>query len=274
MNRKSLILLALPAFLLGGCNKEISAADAKQKAKEIEEHEVDTSALEAVTMDAHQKMDISGTYNGTAMSVSTDISYTYEISAKDKFLHIVVPSVKGSYTETWEYIKDGKFVIAVRQVAGETESKYYAEVEDIGGTGTKQFEEALKSTVTSLAEVAKNKEGLAIVEEAAEAEEKPVEGVEFSVKYYTAGDGNLTIEGTASFKDYEVEGLKGDASFTVKYGWDKYLMSNYEVNMSMNIVEESSSTNMAVKMEQKGSLKFECSSKLPDLSGFEKKSIN
>ena len=277
MNKKSLILLVLPAFLLGGCNKEISAADAKAKAKEIEEHEVKAEDYNALSVSTKMSTSAVGKAEGQEGNEKGEMETLIEFSVDKNFIHtksyMKDEDVKNSKTEvaeseTWVYLKDDVFYSAVRTNDGTEEKKNYTTVEGIADVVKAAFKTSLDASVKSALAEASDKTYLQAVEGLADG--KTEEGATYTVKYYTAGDGNLTVEGSVSFTDYEYGGVKGSGSGKVKYAWDKYLLAELAVSMDFSAKDTESDTDVTMKMDMNEKLSFDCKVNYPDLSSFQK----
>lgn len=277
MNKRNLILLVLPALMLSGCNKEISAADAKAKAKEIEEHEVKAEDYNALSVSVKMHSEASGKIEGQQGNEKGDMETLVEFSVEGNYIHtksymkdqdIQAGKTETAEQESWAYLKDDVFYTAVRANDGSKETKTYYTVEGIADVVKAAFKTSLDATVKSALAQASDKTYLQAVEGLADG--KTEEGVDYKVKYYTAGDGNLTVEGTASYTDYQYDGVKGSGSGKVKYAWDKYLLAEIAVTMDFHGVEEAKDTDVTMKIDMSEKLGFECKVNYPDLSGYEK----
>ena len=277
MNKRNLILLVLPALMLSGCNKEISAADAKAKAKEIEEHEVKAEDYNALSVSMKMHSEAVGKIEGQQGNEKVDMETLVEFSIEGNYIHTKTlmkdEDVTNSKTETaeqesWVYLKDDVFYTAVRANDGSKETKTYYSVEGVADVVKAAFKTSLDATVKEALAEASDKTYLQAVENI--ADEKAEDGVTYTVKYYTAGDGNLTVEGSAAYTDYAYDGVKGSGSAKVKYAWDKYLLAEIAVSMDFHGVEEAKDTDVTMKMNVNEKLGFECKVAYPDLSGYEK----
>lgn len=277
MNKSKLILLAIPALMLSGCNKEISAADAKQKAKEIEQHEVKAEDYNALSVSVKMHSEAVGKIEGKQGNEKVDMETLVEFSIEGNYIHtksfMKDEDVTNSKTETaeqesWVYLKDEVFYTAVRTNDGSKETKTYYSVEGVADVVKAAFKTSLDATVKEALAEASDKTYLQAVENI--ADEKAEDGVTYTVKYYTAGDGNLTVEGSAAYTDYAYEGVKGSGSAKVKYAWDKYLLAEIAVAMDFHGVEADKDTDVTMKLDMSEKLGFECKVNYPDLSGYEK----
>lgn len=277
MNKKSLILLALPAFLLGGCNKEISAADAKAKAKQIEEHEVKAEDYKALSVATKMSESTSGKVNGTNGNEKMEIEAITEFSVDDSFVHVKAftkledltkNETKTSSTEMWTYLKDDIFYTATAVSDGSNEQKTYVTVEGVAEAVKAAFKANLDETVKTALDGVSSDTYLDMIENIADGETQ--EGITYSVKYFSSGDGNLTVEGNATFNDYEYQGIKGNGTGKVKYAWDKYLLSEVEVSMDFNAKDEGTDTDATMKMDMSEKVSFEVRPSYPDLTNFKK----
>jgi len=227
--KKSLILLALPALLLSGCSKEISKEDAKKRAQGIVDHEVTALEFQKVRIENVSE----GSYEGskTGSGKTTDVT---EFSSEDKWIHTKTVSeskegeeVNNYESERWIYESEGKYVIADYVKYGGEEQKTYQlfqESDALWAVEKPIFESAFATAQTSAFAALSGKEYLKMVISSLDGQDP--EGTKLDVKYYSTGDGNLSIEGTVVYQDEEVlEGFKGDVTAKVKVGWDKYVLA-------------------------------------------------
>lgn len=275
--KKSLVLLVLPALLLSGCNKEISAADAKAKAKEIEDHQVDVNSYESLGFTSEDSVEAKGTYAGEEMDSVRKSKTVNEFFANDKLMHTFTASEekdnkKGQTVteedEAWYYLKDNDFYSVFRSIENGEESKTYSVVKGVGDLATKAYETSLQLFVKSFVAAATGKEGLEVVQKVADGQ-APVDGANFEVKYYTSGDGNLTVEGKVKFENYEFLGFKANGEGTIKYGWDKYLLSIAESSNSLTSVDEANGVNIAATVKENVKVSYDVKASYPDLNGYQ-----
>ena len=268
--KKSLVLLVLPALLLSGCNKEISAADAKARAKEIEEHEVDLSTIDAFKVEASMVQDVQGKYRGQDVTGKNEIKTVYEISTKENFFHVFHSSSdpKEAYeSEHWIYLKDSVFFDVNRNKDDEGESKLYSKVEGVESVVTAAFEAARKALVASVIDEATGKSYLAQVENV--ADDKPEEGAKYSVKYYSAGEGSLTVEGKVEYEGYTTNNIKFDSGHAeIKYAWDKYLLSEVSASAYLAVVASSVDTDLHIDSKVSEKLAYEVKAAYPNLDDY------
>lgn len=273
MNKK-LILLALPALLLSGCNKEISAADAKVKAKEIAEHEVKAEDIKAVSVNFVTTMEAKGKSEGVEGDIAANQTTVMDFSYEDKFVHVLNKESEtmngeseATESEAWFFLKDGNFTMATRTLHDGKETKNKVSIPDVSGVGEKQFETATKDIISSLVEELHGKATLEAIQKIAD-QEAP-EGITYEVKYYTSGDGNLTVEGKESFKDYSYNGYKGSGDGTVKYAWNNYLLAELSATMNLQIGEEGTDNDAKLKVESTGKADYGYKVAYPDLSDYQ-----
>lgn len=275
--KKSLVLLVLPALLLSGCNKEISAADAKAKAKEIEDHQVDVNSYESLGFTSEDSVEAKGTYAGEEMDSVRKSKTVNEFFANDKLMHTFTASEekdnkKGQTVteedEAWYYLKDNDFYSVFRSIENGEESKTYSVVKGVGDLATKAYETSLQLFVKSFVAAATGKEGLEVVQKVADGQ-APVDGANFEVKYYTSGDGNLTVEGKVKYENYEFFGFKANGEGTIKYGWDKYLLSMAESSNSLTSVDEANGVNIAATVKENVKVSYDVKASYPDLNGYQ-----
>lgn len=287
--KKSIILLALPALALTGCAKTITAAEAKEEAKKIAEHKMtqeELDAITAITVSFNMNSDESGKVDGTAFSDKSEMEVKYEVSADKKFVHTKYAQkseskegdkdaeVYENFGESWTYVKDGALYVVnhsrSQSEGKESESKTYYVVEN--DTVTSLFEKSLKSGVEQAAKAAAGTDYLGIVEQSS-SETAAEAGIKYEVKYASSGEGNLSVKGKAEYTDYaypvgEGKVVKTSGSATLKYAWDKYLMSEIAATMDVHGEEGENSAN--VKTEAKGTVKYKAKVSYPSLDGFEK----
>ena len=279
--KKSIILLALPALALTGCAKTITAAEAKEEAKKIAEHKMtqeELDAITAITVSFVMNSEESGKVDGATFSDKLEMEVQYEVSADKKFVHAKYAQkseskegdkdaeVSETFNESWTYVKDGALYVVTH--SGESK-KYYVVEND---TVTSLFEKSLKSGVEQAVQAAAGTEYLGIFEESS-SETAAEAGVKYEVKYASSGEGNLSVKGKAEYKDYaypvgEGKVVKTSGSATLKYAWDKYLMS--EVAATMDVHGEEGENSASVKTEAKGTVKYKAKVSYPSLDGFEK----
>ena len=274
--KKSLVLLVLPALLLSGCNKEISAADAKAKAKEIEDHQVDVNSYESLGFTSEESVVAKGTYAGEEMDSVRRYKSVSEFFANDKLMHTFSASEekdnkKGETVteeeEAWYYIKDNDFYSVFRSIEKGEESKTYSVVKGVGDLAVKAYETSLQLFVKSFVAAATGKEALEAVQKVADGQ-APVDGANYEVKYYTSGDGNLTVEGKVKYEDFSFYGFKANGEGTVKYGWDKYLLSMAEVSNSLTSVDEANGVNLTANVNDSVKVSYDVKASYPDLNGY------
>lgn len=287
--KKSIILLALPALALTGCAKTITAAEAKEEAKKIAEHKMtddEINAIKALTVSISSKDEQSGKYAGQEGSMSSEDEIVYEISADKSFIHTKVASksetkekdkdavVNESYSEYWTYVKDNALYL-VKHARSESEGKkseeklYFVLENDKVAS---EFEASLKKGLKTAVQYASGEGYTYIIDQSAD-EKAEEQGAKYEVKYTSSGEGNLSIKGKAEFKDYEYpvspyKTIKATGSATIKYGWDKYLLSVAEMSMSLHAEEGEDAFD--IKSEVNAGVKFKAKVSYPNLGDFEK----
>jgi len=273
MNKK-LILVALPALVLTGCNKKLDVKAAVERAEEIKTHEVDYSKIQALKFTYEMSSKESGKDNGTAYEESHTSSGKFEFSRKKSFFHLVSVSESKSTSETekreeerWLYVKDSNFYSVVREVDKDGETKVYSVVENGGDAFKAALDQLFKYTLSA----ARGTSYLSIVSQVAEAEEQPaVEGHKSSYKFTfrSKGEGSLTVKGK-----YTEEESGSEESYTesakYKVVWEDYFIKNASVKTTYS----GKSGEDDYKGEEKASakLKFKFSAvKYPKLDGYTK----
>lgn len=265
MKRAKILLLAIPALLLGGCEKEISKEDAKARAKEIEEHEVVASDFAKLTMEMNSSR--KGKDDGKDVDDSSSMKVAVEVSAKDYFIHMRSES-DGTISENWIYVSESK-LYTVNYSKGEEESKTYTVLETgaeeafktLLGTQNKQISEQLsgKSYLTNLF----NEDG----DMSAELENAKVEA-----KYYSSGEGNLRVEMTVTSTEGEEKvdySVTGTIKASVKF--DNYMLSTLESSSELTNKSADGTTNFVSKSSTKIEASIaEFKVTLPNLEGYTK----
>ena len=273
MNKKHLILLALPALMLSGCTKEISGEEAKAKAKEIADHEVKTEDYKALSANVKMVNSVEGKVEGEQVKQSEEMNIVMEFAVEQSYIHTYSytketdgDKVEENLMETWAYIKDDAFYSVTKaKEAGKEESKTYVKVS--GADAIKvAYDGILDSTVKTVLTTAANKETISNVQNYADG--KAEEGVQYDFKFYTAGEGNLTAEATAKFTDYIFDGIKTNGTGKVKFGWDKYLMVEEAVTSELHGVDTESDTDATAKIEVNEKLAFEVKAAYPNLDEY------
>lgn len=274
--KKSLILLALPALLLSGCSKEISKEDAKKRAQEIVDHEVKLEDFKKVRVETVEEKKVEGEASGFE-----NTKQVMEYSTDDKWVHSyeVIDGKEGEQTikreeEGWAYQEDGKYYTVQRiNNNGEEKKAYnvYQESDPTWAIEKLAFDAAFSliqtGTFGSLTGKEALKELIKMIDGGA------FDGLTFDLKYFSSGEGNLTVEGKTVDTKYELFGYTGEVTTTAKAGWDKYVMA-----------ENSESSEGTLKNADNKELKFTGSSKTtysyevgvskPDLSGYEQGGLN
>ena len=281
MNKKSTMLLILPALALTGCAKAITPEEAKTRAAEIKSHTVDTSEIHALTFNLSSKTELSGKVQGKSGFAKYESEIVFEISEEKDFYHTKslskterkegdADAVKTETTlEVWAYVKDGTFTTATYSKTGETESRYYVNVD--GEAAAKlAFGAAIKLVINSAVSSASGAEYLGSIENM--ASETAVDGVKYDVKFSSSGEGSLIIKGNAEFSEIEMDGVKSSGKGTVKYVWDKYLLSEIATKSSLTAKEGEgeTETDCTTNIEASGKLSYKAKVSYPDLSAFQK----
>lgn len=276
--KKSLILLALPALLLSGCSKEISKEDAKKRAQEIVDHEVKLDDFKKVRVETTTEGTFEGNVNGSQKS-----SYVVEYSVEDKWVHSVSVSEEKQGEEShkyenekWVYEEEGKYYVVKRSVTNGVESKIYSLAQESDGELIWPIEKASfdlefsiiqSSTFESLTGKEALKEFIKVIDGGA------LDGHTFDLKYYSAGEGNLTVEGKTVNTNYELYGYKGEVTSIGKNAWDKYVVTEVSATEEGTLKNEEGK-EVKLNDTQKVTLAYDVTVAKPDLSGYQQSAIN
>lgn len=269
--KKSLILLALPALLLSGCSKEISKEDAKKRAQEIVDHEVKLEDFKKVHVETEDEGSIEGNVNGSQKTKSV-----VEYSVEDKWVHSLSVSegkegeeAHKSERESWAYQEDGKYYVVNRSVVDGVEKKTYAlyqETDLLWELEKVVFDATFDGLqVGALGELA-GKETLKMVITAIDGGD--TQGTTFDLKYYSTGEGNLTLEGKTVDSAFEVYGYKGEVTSTGKVVYDKYVLAENSMT-SEGTLKNEEEKEVKYKDSTKVTYSYEVTVAKPDLSGYE-----
>ena len=236
--KKGLVLLVLPALLLSGCNKEISKDEAKDVAAKIAANTPELNAFQDVTMD------VSYEESKTVGDKTEANSYEYKIeySGTGQFAHEKGKEREGdkySAGELWAYVESNVFYLLSEDDAG----KKYGYKQEINPE-TFNFAKAIGEG--NLFDFVKEMNVVLTTVSNGEAVNPSSylkgENVSVETKYFTSGEGNLTVESTAKASDVELSILliKGKVSgeTKAKAAWDKNLPSMLEVNGSATLTTE------------------------------------
>lgn len=284
MKKTHLILLAIPALMLSGCTKEISKEEAKDVAAKIAAKQKEEAAKNDVfraEMSNYQKSEVVGEGSDDAKSEYNKTSsgkMMIEYQTSKLVVHASSESSAGEAEsgDMWALAKDNKVYLlmdggdekvgrVVTPEAGQEINMDYllTFLDEIG------FDYILVSLNASLTTIQEGKN----VDE--DATEEYGDKVTTSLKYLTAGEGNLTVEDAITVKDatYEVGVLKGTAngSFTTKYAWDKYLPLEASQEGSIDIEAQLLGGKLNLKQTMKNSLKYSYSGDVavPNVEDFE-----
>lgn len=236
--KKGLVLLVLPALLLSGCNKEISKDEAKDVAAKIAANTPELNAFQDVTMD------VSYEDSKTVGDKTEANSYEYKIeySGAGKFAHEKGKERKGdkySAGELWAYVEENVFYMLSEDDAGK---KYGYKT----AINPETFDFAKAIGEGNLFNFVKEMNGVLTTVSNGEAVNPSSylkgENVSVETKYFTSGEGNLTVESTAKASDVELSILlisgKVSGETKAKAAWDKNLPSMLEVNGSATLTTE------------------------------------
>ncbi len=274
--KKSLILLALPALLLSGCSKEIGKEDAKKRAQEIVDHEVKLEDFKKVRIEAVEEEKFEGEASGFK-----NTKQVMEYSTDDKWVHsyAVIDAKEGEQTskreeESWTYQEEGKYYTVERvNDNGEEKKAYnvYQESDEMWAIEKLAFDAKFSLIQTGAFGGLTGKEALKELIKMIDGE--TLDGLTFDLKYFSSGEGNLTVEGKKVDTKYELFGYKGEVTSTVKAGWDKYVMAENS-ETSEGTLKNADNKEFKFTGSTKTTYSYEVSVSKPDLSGYEQGGLN
>ncbi len=251
--KKGLVLLVLPALLLSGCNKEISKDEAKEVAAKIVAATPELKAFQDVAMEvSHQTENVTDS--------KTEIKgyeFTIEYSGVKQFAHQKGKQRKddkSSSGESWAFVEENVFYMLSQDDSG-NKYGYKKEINPETFDFTKAISDGtvldfLKTMNGALAHVQAG-------ETVNPSEVLTSDNVTVETKYFTSGDGNLTVESTAKASEieYSILGFKGTISGETKgkVAWDKNLPSMLEINGSASLKTEGGAS---YSFTEKSSAKF------------------
>lgn len=249
--KKSLILLALPALLLGGCSGDtvVTEEDAEKAADAIANHERAEVKAATITMSSRSKYDGKSSSGTAKVEFDLDKSYAHSKSTGD-----------GIASEAWAYLKDEK-VYSVSYYKG-SDGKEVKTYYEIAGEGTADilngYIEGILAEVVSYRDYSiSSKE---IKEAVAEAEAQGM-----SLKFYSNEEGHLRMEMSGSV---ETEYSKGSGTEVVEF--KNYLLSYLKMDTKGSTKKEDGSwvsSEMFLEVEASYS---SVSVSYPNLSGYTK----
>ena len=274
--KKSLILLALPALLLSGCSKEISKEDAKKRAQEIVDHEVKSEDFKKVRIEVVEEKKLEGEVSGFE-----NTKQVREYSTDDKWVHsyAVIDGKEGEQTikreeESWAYQEDGKYYTVDRvNNNGEEKKAYnvYQETDEMWAVEKALFDTDFSLIQTLTFGDLTGKEALKELIKTINGE--TLDGLTFDLKYFSSGEGNLTIEGKTVDTKFELLGYKGEVTSTVKAGWDKYVMAENS-ETSEGTLKNADNKEVKFTGSTKTTYSYEVGVTKPDLSGYQQGGLN
>ncbi len=274
--KKSLILLALPALLLSGCSKEISKEDAKKRAQEIVDHEVKSEDFKKVRIEVVEEKKLEGEVSGFE-----NTKQVREYSTDDKWVHsyVVIDGKEGEQTikreeESWAYQEEGKYYTVERvNNNGEEKKTYnvYQETDEMWAVEKALFDTDFSLIQTLTFGDLTGKEALKELIKTINGE--TLDGLTFDLKYFSSGEGNLTIEGKTVDTKFELLGYKGEVTSTVKAGWDKYVMAENS-ETSEGTLKNADNKEVKFTGSTKTTYSYEVGVTKPDLSGYQQGGLN
>lgn len=261
---------------MSGCSKEISKEDAKKRAQEIVDHEVKLEDFKKVHIESVEEKKVEGEASGFE-----NTKQVMEYSTDDKWVHSyeVIDAKEGEQTskreeESWTYQEDGKYYTVERVNNNGEEMKAYNvyQESDEGWVAEKILFDAAFSLIQTgafggltgkeaLKELIKTIDGGAF------------DGLNFDLKYFSSGEGNLTVEGKKVDTKYELFGYKGEVTSTVKAGWDKYVMAENS-ETSEGTLKNADNKEVKFTGSSKTTYSYEVSVTKPDLSGYQQGGLN
>lgn len=183
--------MLLPAFLLVGCSKEISAEDAAKRVQEINEKRAAEPITEVKLAYSRKVTQGEDVQNGTGV---------FEIKGDVDFFHAKMED--SAYpTEAWGFKEGGKYYFARKSSAGKIYSEYTEEQKAqfvLAISGYKEEADAIIAGFTTV--------------DLANLKEQFAKGCSEDWKYTSSGSGHLKVELKASgvvgevSHDYEVSG--------------------------------------------------------------------
>lgn len=223
---------------MSGCNKEISKDEAKEVAAKIFAATPELNAFQDVTMEVSSED--SKTIGDKTEANSSE--YKIEYSGAGQFAHEKGKERKGdkySAGELWAYVESNVFYLLSEDDAG----KKYGYKKEINPE-TFNFANAISegnifNFVTAMNGVLTTVSNGEAVNPSSYLKG---ENVSVETKYFTSGEGNLTVESTAKASDVELSIFlisgKVSGETKAKAAWDKNLPSMLEVNGSATLTTE------------------------------------
>lgn len=211
--------MLLPAFLLVGCAKSLTAEEATAKMQQIKEKRA-AEPLDEWRFEVDDVVKANGTVTHEDHSV-------YEYSVSKNFFHIST-----SYSESWAFAKDDKYYALMKDGTDKSGYEFTGEQKDA-------FESYISGDVASGAlqfSLYANCDMSVLLE-------RYIPVANPDLKYSTKGDGQLTIEYKYTG---EIEGAQGTVEF--KAVWNDYKPA--EITMT------ASGEQAGIKMESNASVKF------------------
>ena len=289
MNKKLLVLTVLPALLLSGCGgeKEITAAEAKEVATKMLEKQAQAEPVKEFAAVVNQKQSATVQGSGSAIiesigakSSSSASTISFQYSTEKNYLHITEAhsgsSSSGSLSEEWVFVDNGSLYTFVYASGGSGSSraatkrqlteKEKAAWDFADLVNLDIYVKNISATLTyALAGIA-----------AGEQEEQPEEeGVKTSLKYFSAGEGNLHLAGEVTYSGAEeaFAGVKGKATGTSKVDayWENNLPVGYEGSAEVDVKVSESGTEVTVNAKTESSILLQYSGILvayPDASQY------
>ena len=183
---------------MSGCSKEISKEDAKKRAQEIVDHEVKLEDFKKVRVEFVEEEKFEGEVSGFR-----NTKQVMEYSTDDKWVHgyEVIDGKEGEQTskfeeESWTYQEDGKYYTVERVNNNGEEMKAYNvyQESDEGWAMEKLLFDTAFNVIQAGAFGALNgkealKDFIKMIDGGA------FDGLTFDLKYFSSGEGNLTVEG-------------------------------------------------------------------------------
>ena len=239
--KKSLILLTIPTLLLASCNKEVDEAEAKRLAKGIAEHDVQLSDFKSARFEQNLKYSRKGKVDAADINDSSFEKTIKEINVEKYYFHSVYETDNTKH-ETWAFVRDDKLTVASydKQGSGDaTKNKYEISIGVKIAFETKTAAESAyilgKVSAKSYAEMVVDS---SILPAGAEA------------KYYSSGDGNLTVEATVKYENVAKYDYKATGKDVYKLVLDQYLLAEYSQKQEANYKSDDGASDFNETVEE------------------------
>lgn len=240
--KKCVCLLFSFLFVLSGCSSEITPKKAEDVVNDIKMHEYNPDSVSVIKVKYKGSYQLKGTNNRQLIDNSAENSYTYELSSRFNYIHIVSnisnkdkieKTSNESESETWIYMKKKVLYKAHRSKSKGSETKTYTKVEKYSDA----IQEFSKEFDKYLAKVVSDAQGKSFCDvdslEELLGNEKEAK-ISYAMKFYSSGYGNLRIIGAAKCEEYEMDGVPATGVGTIACNWNKYLLKNANIAFTLN----------------------------------------